>query len=90
MHFFVQLRCLHFVGACRKSFELLLMPHVLHLWHVLHLKNQFWESIVLDAHFHSAAENIFLSKVLLHMAHSLRFSRAAHVVQRHLSGAIER
>ena len=66
------------------------MPHVLHLWHVLHLRNQLRESIVLDAHFHSTAENIFLSNVLLHMAHSLRSSRAAHVVQKRLSGAIER
>ena len=90
MHIFDLLHCLHSVDACTKSLELLLMPHVLHLWHVLHLRNQLRESIVLDAHFHSATENIFLSRVLLHMAHSLRSSRAAYVVQRHLSGAIER
>ena len=89
LRIFLPLHALHSDEASAKSSERLLRWQLVQVWHEVHRRNQFRESLVFDAQVHCAAGDICFSNVLWHIPHSLRLDRAAHVLQRRLSGTMD-
>ena len=49
---FLALHCIHAADAAGKCCDAFTTPHVLHLWHAVQRRSQFWDAFVRDAHLH--------------------------------------